>query len=53
LPWGDFFSASIPGGIPPSNIGRFIKEFKAKNELGKNYRSVRKILDIANTVVSK
>ena len=52
---GDFFQCIYTWrGSRPSNIGRFIKEFKAKEmRLEKNYRSVRKILDIANTVVSK
>jgi DNA helicase-2/ATP-dependent DNA helicase PcrA len=52
---GDFYQCIYTWrGSRPSNIGRFIKEFKAKEmRLEKNYRSTRKILDIANTVVSK
>jgi len=52
---GDFFQCIYTWrGSRPSNIGRFIKEFRAKEmRLEKNYRSTRKILDIANTVVSK
>ena len=52
---GDFFQCIYTWrGSRPSNIGRFIKEFGAKEmQLEKNYRSTKKILDIANTVVSK
>lgn len=52
---GDFFQCIYTWrGSRPSNIGRFIREFGAKEmKLEKNYRSTRRILDIANTVVSK
>jgi len=52
---GDFFQCIYTWrGSRPSNIGRFITEFQAREmKLEKNYRSTRKILDIANTVVSK
>lgn len=52
---GDFFQCIYTWrGSRPSNIAKFIKEFGAKEmRLEKNYRSTQKILDIANTVVSK
>jgi len=41
-------------GSRPSNIAKFMKEFGAKEMmLEKNYRSTKKILEIANTVVAK
>jgi DNA helicase-2/ATP-dependent DNA helicase PcrA len=51
---GDFFQCIYTWrGSRPSNIGRFVKEFGAKEmKLEKNYRSTKKILDIANTVIS-
>jgi DNA helicase-2/ATP-dependent DNA helicase PcrA len=52
---GDFFQCIYTWrGSRPSNIERFIREFGAKEmKLEKNYRSTKRILDIANTVVSK
>ncbi|MEW6586232.1 MAG: UvrD-helicase domain-containing protein [Nitrospirota bacterium] len=52
---GDFFQCIYTWrGSKPSNIERFIREFRAKEmKLEKNYRSTRRILGIANTVISK
>ncbi|OHE57805.1 MAG: hypothetical protein A2Z47_01405 [Thermodesulfovibrio sp. RBG_19FT_COMBO_42_12] len=52
---GDFFQCIYTWrGSQPSNIERFIREFKAKEmKLEKNYRSTKRILGIANTIVSK
>ncbi|MCL5022911.1 MAG: ATP-dependent helicase [Nitrospirae bacterium] len=52
---GDFFQCIYTWrGSRPSNIGRFIREFRAREmRLEKNYRSMRKILDVANVVVSR
>src|SRR4030042_2994910 len=52
---GDFFQCIYTWrGSRPSNIERFIREFKAKEmKLEKNYRSTKRILGIANTIVSK
>jgi DNA helicase-2/ATP-dependent DNA helicase PcrA len=52
---GDFFQCIYTWrGSRPSNIARFIQEFGAKEmKLEKNYRSTKRILGIANTVVSK
>jgi DNA helicase-2/ATP-dependent DNA helicase PcrA len=52
---GDFFQCIYTWrGSRPSNIGKFISEFRAKEmRLEENYRSTKKILAIANTVVSK
>ncbi|HET6515802.1 MAG TPA: UvrD-helicase domain-containing protein [Thermodesulfovibrionales bacterium] len=51
---GDFFQCIYTWrGSRPSNIERFIREFGAKEmRLEKNYRSTRRILDIANTIVN-
>lgn len=51
---GDFFQCIYTWrGSRPSNIKRFIREFGAKEmKLEKNYRSTKKILNIANTVIS-
>ena len=52
---GDFFQCIYTWrGSRPSNIERFIREFKAQEmNLEKNYRSTKRILGIANTIVSK
>jgi DNA helicase-2/ATP-dependent DNA helicase PcrA len=52
---GDFFQCIYTWrGSRPSNIERFIREFGAKEmKLEKNYRSTKRILGIANTIVSK
>ena len=52
---GDFFQCIYTWrGSRPSNIERFIREFNAKEmRLEKNYRSTKRILGIANTIVSK
>ena len=52
---GDFFQCIYTWrGSQPTNIERFIREFGAKEmKLEKNYRSTTKILDIANTIISK
>jgi DNA helicase-2/ATP-dependent DNA helicase PcrA len=52
---GDFLQCIYTWrGSRPTNIPKFITEFGAKEmRLEKNYRSTQKILDIANTVVSK
>ena len=52
---GDFFQCIYTWrGSRPSNIERFIREFGAKEmKIEKNYRSTRRILGIANTVISK
>lgn len=52
---GDFFQCIYTWrGSKPSNIERFIREFGAKEmKLEKNYRSTKRILDIANTIISK
>ena len=52
---GDFFQCIYTWrGSQPSNIERFIREFKAKEmKLEKNYRSTKRILGIANTIVGK
>lgn len=50
---GDFFQCIYTWrGSRPSNIQRFIREFGAREmKLEKNYRSTKRILDIANAVI--